>query len=136
MQTAHDINREGSSDRTFGLVFAAFFLVVAALPLLHGGPVREWALIVAAVFAAAALAVPRILAPLNRLWMRFGALLHRIVSPVALGILFYGVVAPTGLLMRLFGKDPLRLKFDREAPSYWIDRVPSGPEPPSLKNQF
>jgi len=68
--------------------------------------------------------------------MKLGDILHRIASPIALAILFYGVVTPTGLLMRLFGKDPLRLRFDREAKSYWIAREPPGPAPESLKDQF
>ena len=126
----------GSSDRTFGLVFAVFFTIVAVLPMVHGEPLRLWALAAAGAFLALALVAPRLLAPLNRLWLRFGDLLHRIVSPIALAILFYGVVTPTGLLMRLFGKDALRLRFDREAKSYWIAREPPGPPPESLKDQF
>jgi len=126
----------GSSDRAFGLVFAAFFTIVALLPLWSGRPVRLWSIAAAAAFALLALAVPRALAPLNRAWTAFGDLLHRIVSPVALGILYYGVVTPTGLLMRLAGKDPLRLRFDPAARSYWIERRPPGPPPESLKDQF
>ncbi len=126
----------GSSDRTFGLVFTAFFAIVAVLPMLRDEPPRLWALAAAGVFLLLALAVPRALAPLNRLWMKLGDILHRIASPIALAILFYGVVTPTGLLMRLFGKDPLRLRFDREAKSYWIAREPPGPAPESLKDQF
>jgi len=95
-----------------------------------------WSIAAAAAFALLALAVPRALAPLNRAWTAFGDLLHRIVSPVALGILYYGVVTPTGLLMRLAGKDPLRLRFDPAARSYWIERRPPGPPPESLKDQF
>ena len=68
--------------------------------------------------------------------MKFGELLHRIVSPIALGIVFYLAVLPTGLLLRLFGKDPLRLKIDRGAASYWIKREPPGPTAESLNNQF
>ena len=97
---------------------------------------RLWALIAALVFLGAAIVIPRALAPLNRLWLRFGELLNRITSPIALAILFYGVVMPTGIAMRLFGKDPLRLRRDAQARSYWIDRDPPGPPPDSLKNQF
>lgn len=131
----HNINN-GSSDRSFGLVFAAFFLIVGLLPLLHGHALRIWALLMAAGFLVVAMIIPGILSPLNRLWTSFGLLLHRIVSPIALSILFYGIVTPTGLLMRLFGKDPLRLRPDKNAASYWIVRTPPGPEPESLKNQF
>jgi len=128
--------KNGSSDRTFGLVFAAFFLVIGLLPLLHGHVLRIWALLLAVAFLVVAMISPVILSPLNRLWTRFGLLLHSIVSPFALAILFYGVVTPTGLLMRLFGKDTLRLRPDKNAASYWIERTPPGPEPDSLKNQF
>ena len=127
---------EGSTDRSFGLVFAGFFFVVAVLPLLHGHGIRHWSLGVSLAFGIIALVIPAILAPLNRLWSRFGKLLHGIVSPVALAILFYGVVMPTGLVIRLLGKDPLRLRFEPVAPSYWIDRKPPGPDAESLKNQF
>jgi len=131
----HNISN-GSSDRSFGLIFAAFFLVVGLLPLLQGHALRIWALPLAAGFLVVAMIIPGILSPLNRLWTRFGLLLHSIVSPFALAILFYGVVTPTGLLMRLFGKDPLCLNLDKNAASYWIERIPPGPEAASLKNQF
>jgi hypothetical protein len=135
-QAHHNTTIEGPSDRNFGLVFTIFFLVVALLPLLHGHGLRIWALDLAGVFLAPALAIPKLLSPLNRLWTRFGILLHRIVSPLALGILFYGVVTPIGLLMRLFGKDLLRLRLDKSARSYWIQRSPSEPTPDSLKLPF
>ena len=124
------------SNRSFGLVFAAFFLIVAFLPLLHGGAARAWGLGGAAIFLAAALGFPRALAPLNAAWMRLADLLHGITTPVALAVLFYGVVTPTGLMMRLLGEDPLRLKRDPATASYWIAREPPGPEPESLRNQF
>ena len=73
---------------------------------------------------------------LNRLWMRLGLLLGRVVSPVAIGVVYYVSVVPTGLLMRALGKDPLRLKFDREAVSYWIKRDPPGPDPRDMSDQF
>lgn len=127
---------QGSSNRSFGLVFTVFFLVAGLLPLLHGKPFRPWALAVSGVFLVLALALPSVLALPNRLWTRFGLVLHAIVSPIALGILFYGVVTPMGILMRLTGKDPMRLKFDAQAESYWIPRTPPGPEPGSMTNQF
>jgi Saxitoxin biosynthesis operon protein SxtJ len=127
---------EGSSDRSFGVVFAVVFLIVALLPLLHSGAVRWWSVGVSAAFAVVAFTVPSILAVPNRLWMKFGLLLAKIVSPIALGILFYLVFTPIGLLMRLSGKDPMRLKADPNAKSYWIDREPPGPPPQSMTNQF
>jgi hypothetical protein len=127
---------EGSTDRAFGLVFAAVFLVIAGWPLLHGEALRWWACLVGAAFALVALAKPMLLARLNRLWTKLGILLGRVVSPIALGILFYAVLTPLGLLMRLAGKDPLRRGRDAGAPSYWQPRTPPGPPPDSMTNQF
>lgn len=124
------------SDRSFGLVFAGFFLIVALLPLLHGGPVRLWALAVAAVFMAAAFLTPRLLHPLNWVWFKFGLLLHHIVSPVVMALMFYGAILPMALLLKLLGKDLLRLKREPEASSYWIQRDPPGPAPGSMSKQF
>jgi hypothetical protein len=127
---------EGSSDRSFGLVIAAVLLLVALGPLRHGHTPRWWALAVAVMFALVALAKPALLARLNRLWMKLGILLGKVVSPIALGILFYGVLTPLAVVIRLTGKDPLRLKLDPAADSYWILRKPPGPPPDSMTNQF
>lgn len=127
---------QGSSNRSFGLVFAAVFAVIGLLPLVHGGAIRPWALVVGAVFLLAALVFPATLGPLNRLWLKFGLLLHKVVSPVVLGIMFFLVITPIGLFLRARGKDPLRLKPNRQSKSYWIDRVPPGPAPESIKDQF
>ena len=127
---------EGSSDRVFGLVFAAVVCIVALWPLFHGEAIRLWALLAAMVFLVLAIVVPRSLSRLNRLWMRLGLLMGRVVSPVAIGIVYYLTVVPTGLLMRAFGKDPLRLRFERELPSYWIKREPPGPDPKTMNDQF
>jgi hypothetical protein len=127
---------QGSSDRSFGLVFTGVFLLVGAWPLLGRRPVKAWALGVAAAFLIVSLVRPAALAPLNRVWLYVGLLLQRVVSPVVLGILFFLTVTPIGLLMRLTGKNPLRLGFDREAPSYWIDRRPPGPAPDTMPRQF
>jgi hypothetical protein len=125
-----------SSNRVFGFVFVAVFLVIGLLPLVSQGGIRLWSVIVAAALTLVALAVPDWLAPLNRLWMRFGMLLHRIVSPLVLGILFFGVITPMGVVMRLFGKDLLRLRAEPQAPSYWVQRTPPGPARDSFKHQF
>ncbi|NJD35703.1 MAG: hypothetical protein FIA96_12880 [Betaproteobacteria bacterium] len=132
----HTSQIQSSSDRSFGFVFAAVFLIVALYPLLHASGIRLWAVVVSGMFLLLAALAPHVLAPANRLWTKFGVLLHNIVSPIALGILFFLVVTPTALLMRLFGKDPLRLRFDPAADSYWIKRDPPGPPPDSLSNQF
>lgn len=126
----------GGSDRGFGLVMAAVFAIVGAWPALFAGAPRLWSFAVAALFLGAALAAPRVLAPLNRVWTRFGVLLHRIMNPVVMAVVFYGTVVPIGLVMRALGKDPLRLRRDPAATSYWIARTPPGPAPETMKNQF
>lgn len=127
---------EMGSNRSFGLVFAGFFTIVAVLPVLGGHAPRWWALAVGAVFAGLALAAPALLRPLNRLWFRFGLLLHQVVTPVVMGVLFFLTVTPLGLLMRATGKDPMRLRRDPAAASYWIVRTPPGPSADSMKQQF
>lgn len=128
---------KGSSDRSFGLVMAVFFAVVAVLPALHRPthPIRWWAAGLAVAFLVLALLRSDALHPLNRLWQKLGLLLSKIVSPMVLALLFYAIMTPVGLLMRAFGKDPLRLH-RREAASYWIVREPPGPAPETMKNQF
>lgn len=126
----------GSSDRAFGLTFAVVFAVLAAVSAWRGGASWPYSLGAAAVFAAAAVAVPGLLAPLNRVWLKFGLLLHKVTTPLILGLLFYLVVTPTALILRLLGKDLLRLNGDAEAASYWIERQPPGPAPDSMPNQF
>lgn len=128
---------KGSSDRSFGLIVAAFFALVAVLPVLHRPPssVRWWALAVAVGFLTFALLRSRTLRPLNRAWQKLGLLLSRIAGPVVLALLFYAVVTPVGLLMRVSGNDPLRLR-RRKPVSYWIAREPPGPAPETMKNQF
>jgi saxitoxin biosynthesis operon SxtJ-like protein len=127
---------KGPSNRSFGFVFAVVFVIIGFLPLIGGKGVLIWSLATGAAFAIVALAIPAVLAPLNRLWLKFGLLLHRIVSPIVLGFLFFIVITPMGVAMRLFGKDPLRLRLDRSTKTYWIERVPPGPAPETLKDQF
>jgi hypothetical protein len=127
---------EGSTDRAFGLVFAGAFAFLAAWPLLAAQTPRWWAGAIAAVFALLALLKPALLARLNRLWIQLGVALGKVAAPLALAVLFYAVVAPVGVLMRLAGKDPLRLKRDAGASSHWIARQPPGPPPDSMTNQF
>jgi hypothetical protein len=134
LERQHEV--KGSSDRFFGLTFFVVFLLIALWPLLWGKPVRMAALGIAIAFLAVALAYPVLLAPLNKLWLKFGALLHSITSPVILGVMFYLVIMPMGLFMRMLGKDLLRLKYDPDARSYWILREPPGPEKDSLHRQF
>jgi hypothetical protein len=124
------------SDRAFGIVFAIVFTIVGAWPLLGDAPLRLWALGLAGVFLATALIAPNILKPLNQVWFRFGMLLHKVVNPLVMGLLFFTTVTPIALIMRMMGKDPLNRKIDRQASTYWIERDPAGPAPDTMKNQF
>ena len=124
------------SDKSFGLVFAAVFLVVAILPLWNLEAVRYWALGFAAAFAMVAFLRPVYLRSLNRIWFLFGLLLHKIVSPIIMGILFFLTVTPIGIAMRVFGKDPLNKTFDPDAKSYWIEIDKDQQPASSMRNQF
>ncbi len=128
---------EVGPDRQFAWVFTGFFAVVGLYPVVFSsGEPRVWAIGVAAVFLVLGIVAPRILHPLNVLWMQFGRLLQMIVSPIVLGFLFFLTVTPMALLLRMMGRDILRLRLDKESSSYWIDRNPPGPPPDSMKNQF
>ena len=140
MSTHESFDRDtavkSASDRSFGLTMATLFALVGALPLLREPPsVRWWAVGIAAIFLLLSVWWQALLAPLNRVWLKFGLLLHQIVSPVILAVMFYGTVVPIGLIMRAIGKNPLRMQRDPAAASYWIAREP-GPAPESMKNQF
>jgi hypothetical protein len=124
------------SDRSFGLVMALALAAVTALNAWHSGKLWPWTGGLAALFVAAALLRPSVLHPLNLVWLRFGLLLHKVVNPVVMALLFYGTVLPTGLIMRLMGKDLLRLKRQPDADSYWIVRRPPGPSPETMRDQF
>jgi len=128
--------RKSSSDRSFGLVFAGFFVLLGGLSVYNGGQRWEFCFPLGILFGILALMAPQVLAPLNRVWAKIGRLLHAIVSPVVVGLLFCVCITPIGFLMRLFGNDPLRLRFEPDAQSYWIPREPPGPSSDSFKNQF
>lgn len=125
-----------NSDKAFGLVFCVVFSLVALYPLTTGAPIRTWASGVSALFLVVALARPQFLSPLNRMWLKLGLLLHRIVSPVALFVVFCVAVLPTGLVMRMLGKDLLRLRIEPESESYWIERTPPGRADQQMRKQF
>jgi hypothetical protein len=125
-----------SSDRNFGLTFAAFFTLLVVLGLWRGSTRWPIWLTLAVIMLVLALAAPTVLAPLNRVWTKFGLLLHAIISPIILGVVFYGCVTPIGYLMRLTSRDPLRLKYEPQAESYWITRTPPGPQSQSFKDQY
>jgi len=139
-QLHEDFSREehvkAGSDRGFGFVFAGFFALVSALSWWRDHTGWHWLLPLAVLFLVVALVRPGLLAPLNKLWLKFGLLLYKVMNPLVLGLLFFITIMPIGLVMRAFGKDFLRLKLDRSAKSYWIERTPPGPPPQSMKNQF
>ena len=124
------------SDRNFGIVFAAVFILIATLPLVHGGTARWWALAVAAAFGVAALLVPTVLRPLNFAWFKLGIALHHVVNPIIMGAIFFGAVTPMGMLMRALGKDHLKLKRSHHSSTYWIERQRPAPSPGSMSKQF
>ena len=124
------------SDRSFGLVMAGALAVITVLNAWHAGRIWPWTASLAAGFLIASLLKPAVLNPLNRIWLKFGLLLHRFINPVIMALLFYGTVLPTGLLLRAMGKDLLRLKREPDANSYWIARAPPGPSPETMKDQF
>ena len=120
------------SNRSFGIVFCIVFLLVSIYPLINGENIRYWSLIVSLIFLILGFLNSKILTPLNKIWFKFGIFLGRIISPFIMGIIFFFVVTPTGLLMRIFKKDLLNLKFNNDK-SYWIKKT----EPKSkMKNQF
>jgi hypothetical protein len=134
---AREEKLQPGSERSFGLVMAAAFVALAGLTLWRGsiGTSLLW-LAGAAALAALALAAPRLLRPLNAAWFRFGLLLHRLLSPLVLAVLFFGVITPMGLLMRLFGQRPLVLGHDQAAASYWIPRAGAKSAPGSMRKQY
>ena len=121
-----------SSNRSFGLVFFVVFLLIAIYPLSYNGEIRTWSIVVSFIFLILGLLKSKILTPLNKLWIKFGILLGMIFSPLIMGIIFFVIVTPIGLLMRLMGKDPLNLKYNLHK-SYWIEN--NGPKS-KMKNQF
>lgn len=121
------------SEKAFGITFAAVFALLALAPMIFGHGLRLWALIISLLFAATAFVRPSYLQKPNHYWMRFGLFLNRLVSPIILALLFFGVFLPIGLLMRAFGKDVLNLKYKKHTSSYWII---SPEEQGSMTEQF
>jgi len=120
-----------SSNKSFGIVFFIFFMAVGFYPLINNEEYRLWALIIALIFLILGLVNSSFLTPLNLLWFKFGMLLGRIVSPIIMALVFFVVVTPTGLIMKLFQKDLLKLK-KKDKKSYWIERKTKS----EMKNQF
>ena len=121
-----------SSNRSFGVVFFIVFLLIAFYPILKDNDLRIWSLVISFIFLILGLIDSKILTPLNRLWFKFGLLLGKFISPLIMGIIFFIVVTPIGIIMRLLKKDLLNLKYNKKE-TYWIDK--SGPKS-KMKNQF
>ena len=121
-----------SSNRSFGIVFFLVFLLIALYPLMFSGEIRSWSLIISFTFLVLGLLNSKILYPLNKLWFNFGIFLGKLISPLIMGLIFFLVVTPIGLIMRLLGKDVLNLKYNKNR-SYWIKK--NGPKS-KMKNQF
>jgi hypothetical protein len=132
---AHDHEPE-SSERSFGLIFAAVLSIYGSWPLLRLVGPRWWALALAAAFAVVALVQPQILRRFNRAWLLLGRLLNRIVSPLVMGAVFFVIVTPIALTARLRRMDVLSLRRQPELASYWIQRPPARPVAESMKRQF
>jgi|TARA_B100000795_G_C22652024_1_gene380665 hypothetical protein len=125
-------NIKVGSNKSFGIVFFLFFLIVAIYPMFFDGNLRVWSIIISIIFLILGLLNSRALTPLNLLWFKFGILLGRIVSPIVMGLVFFVIVTPTGLIMKFLNKDLLNLKKSKSK-SYWIKRTTLKTD---MKNQF
>ena len=122
-----------STNRNFGLVFFIVFLIVSIWPLINGEPVRIWSSIISLIFLILGLMNSKLLTPLNKLWFKFGMILGAIVAPIVMGIVFFLIITPIGLFMKIIGKDLLKKKFDKKKTTYWIMRDKSIS---TMKQQF
>ena len=120
------------SNRSFGIVFFIFFLIISTYPLIKGGEIRVWSLIIALIFLILGIINSELLTPLNKIWFKFGIFLGNFVSPIIMGIIFFIVVTPVSLILKLLGKDVLNIKKNNKR-TYWIDK--SDPKS-KMKNQF
>ena len=120
------------SNRNFGIVFSIVFLIISLWPLLSQNDIRIWSLIISGIFLILGLINSKLLLPLNKIWFKFGILLGNFIAPIVMGIVYFMVVTPTGLIMRLLGKDILNLKKNNKD-TYWIEKDNSNND---LKNQF
>ena len=121
------------SNRNFGLVFFVFFLIIGLWPLLGTNEIRYWSIFFSIIFFLLGITNSKLLNPLNKIWFNFGILLGKMISPLIMGIIFFLVVTPIGVIMRVFGKDILSLKYNKKNKSYWIEK--NGPKS-KMKNQF
>ena len=125
-------NIKTSSNKSFGIVFSVVFFIISLYPLVNQEDMRIWSLVIAVIFFILALLNSKILTPLNKIWTRFGIFLGNFISPIVMGIIFFFVVTPIGLLLRLFGKDVLNLKKNKFS-TYWIKKTN---QKSSMEKQF
>ena len=121
-----------SSNRNFGIVFFVVFLTISLWPLLNNNDLRLWSLVISLIFLILGLTNSKILTPLNKIWFKFGILIGNIISPIIMGIIFFIVVTPTGIIMRILRKDLIGLKMNNKSP-YWIEKKN---ESKTMRNQF
>ena len=133
MKNANNPKIKINSNRSFGIVFFFVFLIISLWPLTNENPLRAWSIFVAIIFLILGLMNSKLLTPLNILWFKFGKLLGSIVSPIVMGIVFFVVITPIGLIMKIIGKDLLNSKYNNKHKSYWIncDKTKS-----TMKQQF
>ena len=122
-----------SSNRSFGLVFFVVFLIVALWPLKHEEDIRLWSLALSIIFFILGILNSKLLTPLNKLWFKFGIFLGVIVSPIIMGVVYFLVVTPMGILMRFLGKDLLNTRKVNNTSTYWIKR---DKQQSTMKKQF
>ena len=121
-----------SSNRSFGIVFFVVFVIISLYPIINNESIRLWSLIISLIFLILGIINSSLLSPLNKLWFKFGIFLGKIISPIIMGIIFFIVVTPIAILMKVFNKDLLNLKFNNDK-TYWIEKT--GPKS-KMKNQF
>jgi len=124
------------SDRSFGFTFTTVFALVGAWMAWKSSTHFVFPLVASALFLLVSLTVPRVLHPLNVAWMRLAVVLNRIVSPVVMGVIYFGLLTPIAAAMRLRGRDALHRRFDAKLDTYWIKRDPPGPAGSSFPQQF
>ena len=120
------------SNKSFGIVFFVVFLLIGLWPILKGNELRIWSIVISLIFLILGIINSKILTPFNKVWFRFGIFLGNFISPIIMGIVFFLVVTPTGLIMKLFRKDLINLKKNNSS-TYWIEKKDIKS---SMKNQF
>ena len=127
------------SNRSFGITFCCVFFVIASISLFKNGEIQNFHYVmyaISALFLILSFAASNILSLPNKWWMAFGNILHKIMNPLIMGILFFGLVTPFAFVMRVFGSDLLDMKIENNKKSYWKEKDPAGPPPETMKNQF